>query len=107
MFPWQMRLGRAAKDREQGVVAREQNPWAAHAPARLGELPDVEPVREDRPREAAELDRIPLPDLLWPRPHAELDQELVETLFELAFLGKEEGPAIDRALEATDAGPPT
>ncbi len=107
MFPWKIRLGRTAGNPEQRVAKREENPWAAHAPARLGELPDVEPVREDRPREALELDRIPLPDLLWPQPHAKLDHELVETLFELAFLGKEEGPAIDRALETADAGPPS
>jgi hypothetical protein len=104
MFPWKLNLGGKKTDHAKEIKGRDENPWITYAPkvrfrAKPGEGPDIDPLREPEPEEAQELARIPLPDLLSPREHAEVDHELLATLFELAFLGKDEEEAIEEALE--------
>lgn len=42
---------------------------------------------------------LPLPDLLYPRPTASVDEALLEELLELSFLGSERGERLTEALE--------
>lgn len=45
---------------------------------------------------------VPLPDLLYPRPTARVDERLLEELLELSFLGREAGADLSEVLETVE-----